>query len=169
MKKIRLLLLALIASVSFIGIATPVYAADDARNSVCEGIGAVGDTTSCAEDPTGVTVTKLVRTIVRILSYVVGAVSIIMIIIGSLKYITSTGDSAKVTSAKNTIIYAVIGIIIAVLAQLIIRFVITEVTTDQSLTNPTEECQDAFCRGELPDLDPDTVPECDDAFCRGEP
>ena len=56
-----------------------------------------------------------------------------MIIIGGLRYITSNGDSGNVTNAKNTILYAIVGLVIVALAQLIVRFVVQRLvtTTDQ--------------------------------------
>lgn len=56
--------------------------------------------------------------------YAIGAISVIMIIWGGLRYITSGGDNKKITDAKNTILYAIIGLIIAVLAYAIIQFVL---------------------------------------------
>lgn len=76
---------------------------------------------------------KLASTIVKYFSIIVGAISIIMIIYGGFRYITSGGDSGKVGSAKNTLIYAIVGLIIVALAQLIVRVVVTqagEATTD---------------------------------------
>ena len=52
-----------------------------------------------------------------------------MIVVGGLKYITSGGDSSNVTGAKNTILYAIIGLIIVALAQLLVRFVLRTVTS----------------------------------------
>lgn len=72
---------------------------------------------------------RIITNIVNILSILVGAIAVIMIIIGGLRYITSGGDSGSVASAKNTIVYAVVGIIIVVFAQLIVNFAITESTT----------------------------------------
>src|SRR5690554_1131160 len=51
------------------------------------------------------------RTIVNTLLYIIGAVSVVMIIYGGFRYVTSAGDSSGVTAAKNTILYAVIGLI----------------------------------------------------------
>lgn len=56
--------------------------------------------------------------------YAVGIISVIMLIYGGLRYVLSGGDASKVTAAKNTIIYAIIGLIIAILAYAIINFVI---------------------------------------------
>jgi hypothetical protein len=65
------------------------------------------------------------RTITNVLLFLIGAVSVIMLIIGGIRYTISGGDSTAVTSAKNTILYAVIGIIVALLAFAIVNFVLT--------------------------------------------
>jgi len=67
----------------------------------------------------------LLKKIVNLLLYVIGAVAVIMIVVGGIKYVVSNGDSSAVTSAKNTIFYAVIGIVVAILAYAIVNFVIT--------------------------------------------
>jgi cytochrome bd-type quinol oxidase subunit 2 len=71
----------------------------------------------------------LIKLIINTFSLVVGVVSVIMIIVGGLMYITSAGDSGKVTNAKNTIMYAIIGLVVVALSQFIVRFVLTKVTT----------------------------------------
>lgn len=68
--------------------------------------------------------TKFIKAIINILSIVIGAVAVIMIIIGGFKYITSGGSTDSVTGAKNTILYAVIGLIIVSLSQILVRFII---------------------------------------------
>jgi len=67
----------------------------------------------------------LVSRIVNLFSVLVGSVSVIMIIIGGFRYIISGGDSAGVTSAKNTILYAIVGLVIVLFSQVIIRFVVS--------------------------------------------
>ena len=94
------------------------------------GIGAsqAAGTTEDLCSPTGTSITDigaLASKIVNIFSVIVGAVSVIMIIYGGFRYIISGGDSGRVGNAKNTLIYAVIGLIIVVLAQLIVHFVIS--------------------------------------------
>ena len=59
--------------------------------------------------------------------YVVGIISVVMLIWGGLRYVISGGDSKKVTDAKNTIMYAIIGLIIAILAFAIVNFVINAI------------------------------------------
>jgi hypothetical protein len=51
-----------------------------------------------------------------------------MIIVGGLRYITSGGNDTSITSAKNTILYAIIGLIIVALAQVLVRFTLSKVT-----------------------------------------
>ncbi len=67
--------------------------------------------------------TKITNTIL----YAVGIISVVMLIYGGLRYVVSGGDSKKVTDAKNTIMYAIIGLIIAILSFAIVNFVINAV------------------------------------------
>jgi cytochrome bd-type quinol oxidase subunit 2 len=69
---------------------------------------------------------KAAKEIVTLFSIIVGVVSIIMIIYGGFRYITSGGDSGKVGNAKNTLIYAIVGLVIVALAQLIVHFVLNQ-------------------------------------------
>lgn len=69
-------------------------------------------------------VAPLIKNIVGLLLWGVGVVSVIMIVIGGIKYATSNGDAQSIHSAKNTILYSVIGLIVAILGQAIIIFVI---------------------------------------------
>ena len=64
-------------------------------------------------------------TITNVLLFVIGAIAVIMIVIGGLRYVISGGDSNQVTAAKNTILYAIVGIIVAILAYAAINFVIS--------------------------------------------
>lgn len=64
------------------------------------------------------------RTITNVLLFIIGAISVIMLIIGGIRYVVSGGDSSAVTSAKNTILYAIVGIIVALLAYALVNFVL---------------------------------------------
>jgi len=64
------------------------------------------------------------KTITNTILYVLGAISVIMLIYGGIRYTISGGDSAQVTAAKNTILYAIIGVIVALMAYAIINFVL---------------------------------------------
>ena len=63
--------------------------------------------------------------VTSILLFIVGAIAVIMLIIGGIRYVVSGGDQNQVTAAKNTILYAIIGIVVAVLAYAAVRFVTT--------------------------------------------
>lgn len=83
-----------------------------------------GDGTSAnASDPSA-GLGPLAKKVVNFFTIVVGAIAIIMVIYGGFRYITSGGDSGKVGSAKNTLIYAIVGLIIVALAQILVHFVI---------------------------------------------
>jgi hypothetical protein len=60
--------------------------------------------------------------------FVVGVLSVIMLIFGGLRYIISNGDQKKVDAAKNTILYAIVGLIVAIMSYAIIRLVIGALT-----------------------------------------
>lgn len=83
--------------------------------------------------------TGVFKTLTNTVLYIVGVVAVIMLIIGGVKYVTSGGDAKKVTDAKNTVLYAIIGLIIAFLAFAIVNFVISALpssdnkATEQSL------------------------------------
>jgi hypothetical protein len=74
-------------------------------------------------------VNDTIRLIINIFSAVVGIISVIMIIFGGFRYITSGGDSGNVSSAKNTILFAIVGLVIVGLAQFIVQFVLDKVVT----------------------------------------
>lgn len=69
--------------------------------------------------------TPLFKTITNVLLFIIGAVSVIMLILGGFRYTISQGDSTAIQNAKNTILYAVIGIVVAILAFAVVNFVIT--------------------------------------------
>lgn len=70
------------------------------------------------------------QTVVNVLLFIVGAISVIMLIFGGIRYTTSGGDQGSVTAAKNTVMYAVIGIVVAILAYAIVNFVITALSSN---------------------------------------
>ena len=69
--------------------------------------------------------TGVFKQVTNTILYIVGIVAVIMLIIGGIRYVTSGGDSKKVTDAKNTVLYAIIGLVIAFLAFAIVNFVIS--------------------------------------------
>lgn len=100
----------------------PVLAQNQA--AICEGVEFTGG--DCNTASADAEVNNIIKTVVDILSVVVGVVAVIMIIIGGLRYITSGGDSNNTSAAKNTILYAIIGLVVVAMAQVIVRFVLTQ-------------------------------------------
>lgn len=68
------------------------------------------------------------KMVTNTLLFIIGAVAVIMLIIGGIRYVISQGDSTAVTNAKNTILYAVIGIVVSLLAYALVNFVIEQFT-----------------------------------------
>ena len=69
--------------------------------------------------------TGVFRQVTNTILYIVGVVAVIMLIIGGIRYVISGGDSKKVTDAKNTVLYAIIGLVICILSYAIVNFVIS--------------------------------------------
>ncbi|HSX32554.1 MAG TPA: pilin [Candidatus Saccharimonadales bacterium] len=91
-----------------------------------------GTGTSCQPATAGdgsTTLQNIVTTVLNVFSIVVGIVAVVMIVVGGFKYITSGGESGNITSAKNTIVYAVIGLVVVALAQFIVKFVLNRVSS----------------------------------------
>ena len=70
--------------------------------------------------------TPIFRIVTNVLLFIIGAVSVIMLIIGGFRYVTSQGDQTQMQSAKNTILYAVIGVVVSIAAYAIVSFVVTQ-------------------------------------------
>ena len=73
-------------------------------------------------------ITKITNTLL----FIAGALAVIMIIFGGLRYVTSAGNSSSVTAAKNTILYAIVGLIIAFLAFAAVNFILGAVSSNIS-------------------------------------
>ena len=100
-----------------------------AKSLVLEGSSQAGD--SCSD--TGVT--NIASLVVNTLSIIAGLAAVIVVLLAGFKYITAAGDSGKITSAKNTLVYAIIGLVIAALAQVIVRTVFT--TANSNALDPS--------------------------------
>lgn len=85
------------------------------ENGTCDGAGAEQQVDSIAKQA------------LTMFSFVIGVIAVIMVMIGGVKYIVSNGDPTSVNSAKNTLLYAVIGLVIASSAQILVRFVLTNI------------------------------------------
>jgi hypothetical protein len=114
----------LLVLISGLALAPAVYAApSDAAKQACEGVSVVAGG-SCSNESTGPDVNTIINTVINLLSWIIGVIAVIMIIYGGFKFVTSAGDSGKVTSARSTIIYALIGLVVVAFAQTIVKFVL---------------------------------------------
>lgn len=116
-------------ALSFSAAPTAVVA-NDFQSDACDGLKQVSGGNPCdasGSSSASNSLTKVIKGIVNLLSVVVGIVAIVMIIIAGFKYVTSGGDSNNVTSAKRTLIYAIVGLVVVVLSQFIVHFVLKQV------------------------------------------
>ena len=122
-KTIKNFILALTLS---IGVLSPLALTQSASavNPVQDACANSGSASSLCQNTAGNSVSSVVGIIVNVLLFVVGIISVIMIIISGLKYATSNGDTGNVTSAKNTLLYAVVGLIVAFVAFAIVNWVL---------------------------------------------
>lgn len=133
-KKIKMIMIALglIGAVGFLPVAT-VYA--DAAEDACKGIKLIDPTAKCNNKDEGTKgFSTLIKRVINVFSVVIGSIAVIMIIIGGFRYIISGGDSSATKSAKDTIMYAVIGLVVVLFAQVIVLFVISN--TDETAKTP---------------------------------
>jgi len=96
-------------------------------SAACSGISELGTSQDCASGGSGVT--NIISVGVNILSYIIGVVAIIMIIISGIRFATSGGNSSTVESSKKTLIYAILGLVLAALAQVIVHWVLNSTST----------------------------------------
>lgn len=122
-----LVILFLIASLGlFISVNNSALAIDAFGNGACSG--RASNTGVCQEsaNTTGNSIFNDAQAVINTLLVVVGIIAVVMMIVGGLKLITSNGDASSVTSGKNTIMYAIIGLVLALLSFGIVNFVIAE-------------------------------------------
>ena len=134
LKRIKLMLTGLaLASSLFLPFLIPSTAHAVSVSSICGGangsLASIDNTATCnGGTKAGATVDGTISLVLNLFSAIVGIIAVIMIIIGGVKYVTSGGSSEKTTSAKDTILFAIVGLIIVALAQIIVRFVLHKAT-----------------------------------------
>ncbi len=134
MNKFKTLFLAILLQVTLLtgilSVNSNVYT-QTPKDAACQGVALTGGSCDTADpsDPNSSKnkINSTVASVINIFSWVVGVTAVIMVIIGGFKYITSQGDSNNVNSAKNTILYAVIGLVIVAMAQIIVQFVLKKI------------------------------------------
>lgn len=146
MQKLIFSIISLIVGFSAFGFVTVSALAPDttvatatggtAVTDACAGLTQIDSSHDCSTGKSSVT--SIVGVVVNILSYIIGIVAVIMVIIAGLKYVASNGDSGRISSAKNTLVYALVGLAVAALAQVLVHFVLTQSTkaaNDKTVTS----------------------------------
>ena len=98
-------------------VSLPVYA--DAKDEVKRG----ADMTNSGGGSAKQDLPDIITTIINVMLFIAGALAVIMIIYGGIRYITAHGDEKQVKVAKDTIIYSVVGLIIAIIAYALVSFI----------------------------------------------
>jgi len=102
------------------GLVMPVGAhAASVIDAQCAG---VADSAVCQQSSSS---NDLAKNIINTLLYLVGALSVIMIIVGGIMYATSAGDAGQVTKAKQTLTYAVVGLVVSFAAFAIVKYAVS--------------------------------------------
>lgn len=123
MKKLQSTIITVMAVLGLVAVplvpAATTFAADSPVDSIEEGLKGAGGSDANQDD-----LKKNIQTVVNVLLFILGAIAVIVIIIGGIRYTTSNGDPGQTKAAKDTILYAVVGLIVAILAYAIVSFVL---------------------------------------------
>jgi hypothetical protein len=119
MNKIKLIIITFFAVVSMASFVSSGAVLADAADNVKVGTNSIGGNDE-------VSIYSRIKTIVNILLTLLGAVAVVMIVIGGIRYTTSNGDSSAIKGAKDTILYAAIGVVVAIMAYAIVNFIIDQ-------------------------------------------
>lgn len=116
----------LLTAASFLSFATPVQAVEVIR---CDGIQTGQNVPIICEgnDEKLFGRNSIWTNIINTLIFVIGAIAVLMIIIGAMRYTLSGGDQSQIGSAKNTILYSIIGLVIALMAGGIVNFILVNI------------------------------------------
>jgi hypothetical protein len=131
-KRIKMLATALtMSALMFMPILIPATVhANSATTALCTGSsGQIAGTGSCDGSTATDSVNNIIKWVLNIFSVIVGIAAVIMIVVGGLKYTISGGDSTRVSGAKDTILFAIVGLVVVALAQIIVHFVLSNVQT----------------------------------------
>ncbi len=126
MKKLVLSIVAVALTVFGLGgvaMMSPAYAADD--KGAGQYLPNIGSSSGLVQTTDDQSLMKVVGSIINVVIGIVGVIAVVMMIVGGINFITSQGDTAKVTKARNTILYGVVGLVVALLAFAIVNFVIS--------------------------------------------
>jgi len=114
---------------------TPLHTFADttAQSKIKDGINKAGG------NENRIDVGTAIKSIINMMLFALGAISVIMIVIGGIRYTTSNGDSNGIQGAKNTILYAIVGLVVAILAYAMVNFVVDNLVSGGSQSTPTAQ------------------------------
>ncbi len=125
MKKIKYILAALVVITGVAWVTTPPAMAVNVFDT-CEGLDPNSpDTPAICRQAQSDDAVGLIKTVINILLFVLGIISIIFIIVAGIMYTTSGGNSEQLKKSKDTLTYAIVGVVVALLAYSIVNFVLT--------------------------------------------
>lgn len=112
-------------------IAAPALAhADTIQTGVCTGANLQLSGSDCSSTAgADSSLHNIITLVINIFSVIVGIIAVIMIIVGGIRFVLSGGDSSATGSARNTVIYAIVGLVIVFVAQILVRFVLNRVNS----------------------------------------
>ncbi len=123
--KLNLLVIAILVT-GFVGFSalasSPTSAVNDGATKACEGLSELGVECDSGSGTAQEVASGPIRTVVGLLSFAVGVACVLMIIYGAFRIVTSGGNSDSVKSGRTTIIYALVGLVLVLLANVIVSF-----------------------------------------------
>lgn len=119
----RFFALALVAAVSIgMFVLLPSGVSASSKDQICQGANSVSGGTGCTGGSSDID--RVLTVGLNTFSIVVGIIAVIMMVVAGFKYITAGGDSGNITSAKHTMVYVIVGLVIVALSQFIVQFVL---------------------------------------------
>ena len=110
------------------GYATQTHALfEGSKGAACKGANLNDAQADCKSDEAAGKLSGTLSNVINLLSAIIGIAAVIVIVLNGLRFITANGDSNAITSARNGVIYALVGLIIVALAQAIVRLVLNRV------------------------------------------
>lgn len=122
----HLLIVAVLLSAVIFGVwSVPTAYAESPIGAACNGAAANASICKAGNQDPITGENGLIMKITAILAYVIGFVAVLMIVLAGMKFVTSNGNPEAVAGARNTIIYALVGLVIAASSQLIVKFILS--------------------------------------------
>jgi hypothetical protein len=123
MKKIYVFITAVLATAGIVGLSIQANVSAQ-QLSAC---GIDGGSSLCQDERTKGDYKKVIKNVANFLLYIVGIASVFAIVIAGIRYIASANDSGRIAGAKSTLLYAVVGLALSMVAYVIVNWVLTTI------------------------------------------